>query len=73
MRRQPFTDFRLIVVDNASSDGSIAPLRNSQPGIEVLPAGTKLGFAAANNLAVRTVPGSRWIALLNPDAFPEPA
>ncbi len=72
MSRQTFTDFRLIVVDNASSDDSIAALRRSHPGVEVLPAGANLGFAAANNLAVNTVRESRWIALLNPDAFPEP-
>ena len=73
MKQQTFTDYRLIVVDNASSDDSIALLLDSHPDVEVLPAGSNLGFAAANNLAVRTVPGSRWIALLNPDAFPEPA
>ena len=72
MNSQTFTDYRLIVVDNASTDGSIVALRNSHPDVEVLSAGTNLGFAAANNLAVRTFPGSQWIALLNPDAFPEP-
>ena len=72
MKRQSFTDFRLIVVDNASSDDSIALMKAGNPGVEVLPAGSNLGFAAANNLAVRSYPGSRWIALLNPDAFPEP-
>src|SRR5882672_1083837 len=69
MKRQTFTDYRLIVVDNASSDDSIASLRDSHPETEVLPGGANLGFAAANNLAVRRFPGSRWIALLNPDAF----
>ena len=73
MIRQTFTDFRLIVVDNASTDDSITALRDSHPETEVLSAGANLGFAAANNLAVRSIPGSRWIALLNPDAFPEPA
>jgi GT2 family glycosyltransferase len=72
MKRQTFTDYRLIVVDNASSDESIAVMSASNPGVEVLPAGSNLGFAAANNLAVRGFLGSRWIALLNPDAFPEP-
>ena len=70
--RQTFTGYRLVVVDNASSDGSIALLRDRNPEVDVLDAGANLGFAAANNLAVRTYPGSRWIALLNPDAYPEP-
>jgi GT2 family glycosyltransferase len=34
-------------------------------------AGRNLGFAAANNLAVQAC-GTEFIALLNPDAFPEP-
>jgi N-acetylglucosaminyl-diphospho-decaprenol L-rhamnosyltransferase len=72
LKRQTFADYRLIVVDNASSDDSIARMSAANPGVEVLAAGSNLGFAAANNLAVRRFPGSRWIALLNPDAFPEP-
>ena len=72
MKHQTFTDYRLIVVDNASSDDSIPRMKAEHSDVEVLPAGSNLGFAAANNLAVRTNPGSRWIALLNPDAFPEP-
>ena len=72
MKRQSFADYRLVVVDNASKDDSLALLRANHPDVEVLPAGGNLGFAAANNLAVRKFPGSRWIALLNPDAFPEP-
>lgn len=72
MKRQTFTDYHLIVVDNASTDGSIALLRNSHPDVDVLPAGANLGFAAANNLAVRTARRNRWIALVNPDAFPAP-
>ena len=31
-----------------------------------------LGFAAANNLAARRAGEVEWLALLNPDAFPEP-
>jgi GT2 family glycosyltransferase len=72
MKRQTFTDYRLVVVDNASSDDSLRLMQTDHPGVEVLRAGSNLGFAAANNLAVRRYSGSRWIALLNPDAFPEP-
>jgi GT2 family glycosyltransferase len=73
MRQQDFSNYRLVVVDNASTDDSIAQMQSGHPGTEVLHPGKNLGFAAANNLAVRTYLNSRWIALLNPDAFPEPA
>lgn len=72
MSQQIYTRFRLLIVDNASTDGSIQALRAVFPGVEVLLAGSNLGFAAANNLAVRSAGRTRWIALLNPDAFPEP-
>ncbi|HVY06723.1 MAG TPA: glycosyltransferase family 2 protein [Burkholderiales bacterium] len=72
MRRQTFTNYRLLVVDNASTDDSISLMLERFPEVEVLHAGSNIGFAAANNLAVKSMPGSHWLALLNPDAVPEP-
>ena len=60
---------RLLVIDNASTDGSAAIARRH--GAEVIEAGANLGFAAANNRAAR-IADTEWIALLNPDAYPEP-
>jgi GT2 family glycosyltransferase len=62
----PRTDHEIVVVDNASSDGTPAYLRNRWPGIRVIDAGTNLGFAAANNLAIRQTFGE-LVLLLNPD------
>ncbi len=61
----------IILVDNASSDDSVRYVREHFPGIRLLAQDRNLGFAAANNLAARTATGD-WLALLNPDAFPEP-
>src|SRR3954471_23452198 len=72
LKRQTFNSYRLIVVDNASTNDSIGLMKASNPDTEVLVVGSNLGFAAANNFAVKCFPGSSWIALLNPDAFPEP-
>ena len=41
-------------------------------GIRVIRLTENLGFAAASNLAVREAEDSNWVALLNPDAFPDP-
>lgn len=61
---------RVVIVDNASSDGSInfgeIPLN-----ITILRAEGNLGFAGGNNLALAEC-GTEFVALLNPDAFPEP-
>jgi GT2 family glycosyltransferase len=72
LARQTVRPHRTIVVDNASVDGSADGLEERHHGVEVLRPGANLGFAAANNLAVRAASDCDWIALVNPDAFPEP-
>ncbi len=61
---------RVLVVDNASEDGSQSVISEFQPLIELIAMEENLGFAAANNLAVRKVEDCPWVVLLNPDAFP---
>lgn len=61
---------RVLLVDNASSDDSLAWAR-AQPDIEVLAPGKNLGFAGANNLGIAACE-TEFVALLNADAFPEP-
>src|SRR5439155_14816813 len=63
---------RTIVVDNASTDGSVDGLEDRHPGVEVLRLEENTGFAAANNRAVRLADDCEFVALVNPDAFAEP-
>ncbi len=63
----------VIVVDNASTDSSADGLEECYPDAKVIRLGQNIGFAAANNYAARLTSGDcNWLALLNPDAFPEP-
>lgn len=73
LMRQTVAPHRVIVVDNASDDGSLDGLEARFPAVEIERSGENLGFAAANNRAVRTCDDCEYVALLNPDAFPEPA
>jgi GT2 family glycosyltransferase len=68
---QSFTDFEVLLIDNASPDGAGAGEAGRRPRIRFFPQTENLGFAAANNLAARAARG-RWLALLNPDAFAKP-
>jgi GT2 family glycosyltransferase len=72
LRKQTLRPHRILLVDNASRDHSLAVIEGTFPEVETIPATKNLGFAAANNLAVQKAGDCRWVALLNPDAFPEP-
>jgi GT2 family glycosyltransferase len=62
---EPFT--KVIVVDNASTDGA-ADLARAR-GCSVVTQNENLGFARAVNLGWRAAHGSQWIAILNSDVM----
>ena len=59
--------FEIIVVDNASSDGSVAMLQKHYPQIRVIANSENRGFGAANNQGFAQMKG-RYALLLNTDA-----
>jgi GT2 family glycosyltransferase len=59
------------VVDNGSSDGSVAAVQHAYPGVRLIPNLENRGFAAANNQAIRASTG-RYVLLLNSDTIPQP-
>jgi GT2 family glycosyltransferase len=67
----PHIQAEIFVVDNNSSDGSPAMLREEFPQVELIVSAINLGFAGANNVAMRIARG-RYIVLLNSDAFFQP-
>src|SRR5919108_481092 len=65
-RRTVPLDVQVVVVDNASSDGTPELLATCFPEVCVLHNDTNRGFGAANNLALARC-ASRYALLLNPD------
>ncbi|MBO0727853.1 MAG: glycosyltransferase family 2 protein [Acidimicrobiaceae bacterium] len=63
--------FEAMLLDNASSDGSTRHVRERWPTVRVVESGGNLGFAAGNNLGIRSARG-RHIVLLNADTAVQP-
>jgi len=59
---------QIIVVDNASTDGTVDHLRAAWPSVAVIANETNRGFAAANNQGIAAATG-RYVLLLNPDTL----
>ena len=56
----------IIVVDNASSDGSPELVENSFPHVQLVRNSANLGFARGNNVGIRNSSG-RYLCLINSD------
>lgn len=61
--------FEIIVVDNASKDGSYEMLLREFPEVRAIKTPHNVGFGPANNLGFKTAEG-KYILILNSDAFP---
>ncbi len=60
--------FELIVVDNASSDGTSEEIKKHFPMVRLLENKQNLGYAKANNQGIKVAKG-KYILLLNSDAY----
>jgi GT2 family glycosyltransferase len=66
LRLQTFRDFQILLVDNGSTDESVAYLRNNYADIPLLELPSNLGFCGGNNRGLE-VTTSEYVALLNND------
>jgi GT2 family glycosyltransferase len=58
----------IIVIDNASNDGSVDAVRSRWPGVRVVALDKNVGFARANNIGIRQS-ASELVMLLNSDTL----
>ena len=68
MRAMEGLQGEVFVVDNASDDGSVEMLKAKFPHVHLIANDTNLGFARANNLALKKAKG-KYFLLINPDTI----
>jgi GT2 family glycosyltransferase len=68
-----YANFRILVIDNASADGTSEEVQKFLPNIEVMSNETNLRFAGGNNVGIRYAIGKNadYILLLNNDTVVE--
>lgn len=68
---RPLVEFEIIVVDNASSDGTVEAIKKSFPEVRIIANKENRGFAAANNQGIEAS-SSEYVIFLNPDTIVHP-
>lgn len=71
LKKQTYSDFEIIIVDNGSTDGSVEFLKTRFPYVKVIETGQNLGFGAGNNVGIRHSRGEH-IVFTNYDVEFEP-
>jgi GT2 family glycosyltransferase len=66
----PVDTYEIIVVDNASSDGSVSYIKRNFPKVKLIELETNTGFTGGNNIGIEHASGE-YIVLLNNDTIVE--
>jgi GT2 family glycosyltransferase len=64
----PSVAWEAVVVDNGSTDGSLASVRAEHPGVRIIENGRNRGLAAANNQGIRAS-SAPFVLISNPDVL----
>jgi len=75
LRAVDYVNYRVLVVDNGSTDGSVDAIRQLFPDVRLVETGRNLGFAEGNNVGIRLAlqEGADYVFLLNNDTVVAPS
>lgn len=71
LQGQTFKDFEIVLVDNASTDGSVSLVKDTYPEVTVIENRENLGYGGGNNAGIRQSHG-KYVVLLNNDTKVDP-
>lgn len=69
-----YDNYKIVLVDNGSEDGSVSAVREKFPDVEIVETGKNLGFAGGNNVGIQYAmkQGADYIFLINNDTIVNP-
>jgi len=68
---QSYGNFEIIVVDNASTDGTVEFIRSNYPQLKLIETGKNLGYPGGNNIGFEHAQG-KYLVVVNPDTVADP-
>jgi len=71
IKKQTYTDFEILLIDNNSNDNSVDIVRKHYPDIQIIENKKNLGFAEGNNIGIQKASGE-ILAFVNPDVILDP-
>lgn len=72
LEQQTYPNFEVVLVDNASTDGSVEYVKEHFPSVHIIENQENYGFAKGNNIGIETVKGE-YILTLNNDTRADPS
>lgn len=69
LKRNSYSNHRIIVLDNRSTDGSVDAIREAHPDVQIVGLEKNLGYAGNNNVGIELAikQGADWVFVLNED------
>lgn len=74
LEQNTYQNHRVIVLDNASTDGSVQAIRTAFPAVQIIELRQNLGYAGNNNVGIQAAlaQGAEWVFVLNEDTILAP-
>jgi GT2 family glycosyltransferase len=74
LEQNTYQNHRVIVLDNASTDGSVPAIRTAFPAVQIIELRQNLGYAGNNNVGIQAAlaQGAEWVFVSNEDTILAP-